>query len=108
MPGDFLADDIATMVITEEFGFEVVWTPQGGAAQPAFNAIFNEGVTQIDPVTGQVDNENPYLEVAKANVSGIKQGDNIAVVSRNFNVLKKPIKNDSDDLIVIVLSEVTT
>lgn len=108
MPGSFLADDIATMMDSEEFGFSATWTPlDTGVTSSAFAVIFNDGVIDIDPVTGETINTNPEIQVEKSLVSGIKKKDTITVASRNFYVLK-PEESDSDDLYVIELNEIVT
>jgi len=80
-----IISDISTFTNTDEFGTSVIWTPKGGIAQPAFDAILNEIILHGDPNQDQgVVQPDASINAATTDLSGIKEGDNISANSVNY------------------------
>lgn len=60
MPGDFLEDDIAGMIDTEEFGTEVTYIPYSGF-ELTVDVIYNKEQIGINPYTGETESIPPMI-----------------------------------------------
>jgi hypothetical protein len=106
MPGDFVTDDLDTIMVATELATDASWTPAGGAAT-AIVGMYDAGFIDIDPVTGETSNVDPQFIVKKTDVTGIKQGDAIVIDSVSY-IVKNPIPSESDDVMIIKISQVRT
>lgn len=87
MVGSFLNDDLDTMLNTDEFAESVTWTPSVGDAT-SIDGIFDQTHVDINPITGEVINEDPVFTCKADDVSGIKQGDTITRSAVVYKILK--------------------
>jgi len=87
MPGDFLDDDIDTMINTSEFAYSAVYTPDGGSPT-AIDVIYDPNEVQIDPYTGAQAVIPPSITAKTTDVTGIRHKDVFVVDSVTYEVTK--------------------
>ena len=105
MPGDFVNNDIDTMLNTDELATAAVWTDALTSTETDINGMYDAAYIDIDPVTGETVNIDPQIIVKLNDVTEIKQGDTITINTHIFNV-RRPIPSYSDNLMTIILNEV--
>jgi len=105
MPGDFVNDDIDTMMVSSELATAVIWADAATSTATEISGMYDAAFIDIDPVTGETVNIDPQIIVKLNDVPEIKQGDTITINTHIFNV-RRPIPSYSDNLMTIILNEV--
>jgi len=83
--------DIAEIINdTEEFGVEVIHTPQEGVAQPAFNALIGESILHGNDEESTVEFESIFITVISSDVIAVKYRDALVFNSIDYVVANDP------------------
>lgn len=96
---DTIESDITDVFLnTDEFADSAVWTPAGGAAQPAVSGLYNNFPLHGDEYQERpVEQPETYFVTSSALVTSWKARDSLTVKGSTYQIINDPYPDENDN-----------